>query len=34
VYQNYLLDLLAIRHGKLDDGVLEFSRSAGPSQGP
>ncbi len=28
LYQNYLLDLLTIRHGKLDDGVLEFLRSS------
>jgi len=31
VYQNYALDLLAFRYGKLEDGVMRFSRaSAGP----
>ena len=25
LYQNYLLDLLGLRHGKVEDGVLEFS---------
>ena len=26
VYQNYLMDMLTIRHGRLDDGVLRFDR--------
>lgn len=26
LYQNYLLDLLALRFGRLDDGTLEFAR--------
>jgi len=26
VYQNYALDLLAFRYGRLDDGVMRFSR--------
>jgi cation diffusion facilitator CzcD-associated flavoprotein CzcO len=37
LYQNYLLDLLLLRHGIIDDGTLEFSRgqhasSAQPKQ--
>jgi cyclohexanone monooxygenase len=24
VYQNYFMDMLTIRHGKIDDGVLKF----------
>jgi monooxygenase len=28
VYQNYALDLMAFRFGKLNDGVMRFSRSA------
>ena len=24
VYQNYLLDLILLRHGRLEDGSLEF----------
>jgi cation diffusion facilitator CzcD-associated flavoprotein CzcO len=28
VYQNYLLDLLTLRFGRIDDGVLQFSRDA------
>jgi cation diffusion facilitator CzcD-associated flavoprotein CzcO len=28
--QNYVLDLLSVRLGKLDDGVLEFAGSGGP----
>lgn len=27
VYQNYFQDMLTIRYGKLDDGVLQFSRA-------
>jgi hypothetical protein len=26
VYQNYLLDLLTMRFGRLDDGAMEFAR--------
>ena len=26
LYQNYFLDLLGLRHGAVDDGVIEFSR--------
>jgi monooxygenase len=26
LYQNYLLDLLTFRYGKVDDGTLEFMR--------
>lgn len=29
LYQNYLLDRVTLRRASLDDGVLEFSRSAG-----
>jgi hypothetical protein len=25
LYQNYILDILTLRYGALDDGVLEFS---------
>ncbi|PLP96299.1 flavin-containing monooxygenase [Cupriavidus pauculus] len=28
VYQNYLMDMLTIRHGRIDDGVLRFDRVA------
>ncbi|MHA6722952.1 flavin-containing monooxygenase [Sphingomonas sp. RS2018] len=28
LHQNYLRDLLALRHGKLDDGAMEFSNPA------
>lgn len=28
VYQNYLMDMLTIRHGRIDDGVLRFDRAA------
>jgi len=27
VYQNYLMDMLTIRHGRIDDGVLRFHRA-------
>ncbi len=30
VYQNYALDLLAFRYGKLDDGVMRFSKAKKP----
>jgi cyclohexanone monooxygenase len=30
VHQNYLRDLLAIRLGRIDDGVLQFRRAGGP----
>ena len=26
LYQNYIKDIMMLRHGKLDDGVMEFSR--------
>ena len=29
LYQNYLLDLLTLRFGKVDDGVMAFSRGPG-----
>ncbi len=29
VYQNYVLDLLTLRRGRLEDGILEFSRATG-----
>jgi monooxygenase len=29
LYQNYALDLMLLRHGRVDDGALEFSRAAG-----
>jgi len=32
VYQNYLLDLLTIRYGRLADGVIEFAGAAGGSR--
>jgi monooxygenase len=31
LYQNYLLDLMAMRYGRLDDGVLEFSATPASS---
>jgi len=31
VYQNYILDALALRWGRIDDGVLEFARAAARS---
>lgn len=31
LYQNYALDLLALRHSRIDDGVLEFTR---PNRAP
>jgi cation diffusion facilitator CzcD-associated flavoprotein CzcO len=31
LYQNYALDILTLRYGKLDDGVMEFSRPAVPA---
>jgi hypothetical protein len=31
LYQNYLLDMLALRFGRVDDGTLEFRRR--PAQG-
>lgn len=34
LYQNYALDILSLRHGKLDDGVMEFGgKPAGATQG-
>jgi hypothetical protein len=29
VYQNYVLDLLTLRRGRLEDGILEFARATG-----
>jgi monooxygenase len=31
LYQNYLLDLVGLRYGTVDDGVIEFVRAASPS---
>jgi cation diffusion facilitator CzcD-associated flavoprotein CzcO len=31
VYQNYALDLMAFRYGKLEDGVMRFSRARPPA---
>ncbi len=31
VYQNYALDLMAFRYGKVDDGVMRFSAAAKPT---
>ena len=28
LYQNYALDLVTLRYGKVDDGVMEFSNPA------
>jgi cation diffusion facilitator CzcD-associated flavoprotein CzcO len=33
VYQNYALDLLAFRFGKIDDGVMRFGRARGGGAG-
>jgi hypothetical protein len=27
VHQNYALDLVALRYGKVDDGTMEFSKA-------
>jgi len=32
VHQNYALDLMALRYGKVDDGVMEFSRAKAPEK--
>ena len=29
LYQNYALDIISLRHGRMNDGVLEFSNRAG-----
>jgi monooxygenase len=34
VYQNYALDLLAFRYGKIDDGVMAFSGPSGRPSAP
>ena len=34
LYQNYLLDLLMLRFGRIDDGTLSFARAADPSPLP
>jgi cation diffusion facilitator CzcD-associated flavoprotein CzcO len=34
VHQNYVLDLLAFRLGRVDDGVLRFSRAGAAERGP
>ena len=34
LYQNYLLDLLMLRFGRIDDGTLGFARAADPSPPP
>ena len=36
LYQNYALDLVTLRYGKVDDGTLKFSkaRAAGPAKAP
>ncbi len=33
LYQNYLLDRLALGHGRVDDGVMKFSRAAASAVG-
>ena len=30
VHQNYALDLVALRYGKVDDGTMEFSKAKAP----
>jgi monooxygenase len=30
LYQNYFLDALMLRFGRVDDGVLEFGRAGAP----
>jgi hypothetical protein len=32
LYQNYALDILALRFGAIDDGAMEFSNGAGVQQ--
>jgi cation diffusion facilitator CzcD-associated flavoprotein CzcO len=34
LYQNYIRDLITLRFGKLDDGVMEFSKPASPATRP
>ncbi len=34
LYQNYARDLLTLRYGELEDGILEFSRSDAPELAP
>jgi cation diffusion facilitator CzcD-associated flavoprotein CzcO len=34
VYQNYVLDLLAFRFGKIDDGVMRFGKARGATAPP
>ncbi|MCR5875470.1 NAD(P)/FAD-dependent oxidoreductase [Phenylobacterium sp. J426] len=34
LYQNYAMDLMALRYGKLDDGVLRFSNPASAAREP
>jgi hypothetical protein len=33
-HQNYVLDLLAFRLGRIDDGVLQFSAAGTEGSGP
>jgi cation diffusion facilitator CzcD-associated flavoprotein CzcO len=32
LYQNYALDLITLRYGKIDDGVMEFAKARSPHQ--
>ena len=32
VHQNYALDLVALRYGKVDDGTMEFSKAKAPAK--
>src|SRR5579859_2605408 len=34
LYQNYALDVMALRRGRIEDGVLEFSRGSADAQDP
>jgi hypothetical protein len=34
LYQNYVLDFLMLRFGRIDDGTLTFARTADPSPLP
>ena len=34
LYQNYLLDILTLRHGSVDDGSMEFDVAASAAQSP
>jgi hypothetical protein len=32
LYQNYALDIMAMKFGKVDDGVMEFTKPSAPAR--